>query len=64
MSAFDSPLASRFDENDAVVYVRQHVKVPWDRVFAVHDLRIMGAMWHATPAHVMPELPKPDHGFW
>jgi 4-hydroxyphenylacetate 3-monooxygenase len=52
VSAFDSPLASRFDENDAVVYF-DNVKVPWERVFAVHDLKIMLAMWHATPAHVL-----------
>jgi 4-hydroxyphenylacetate 3-monooxygenase len=52
VSAFDSPLASRFDENDAIV-VFENVTVPWDRVFAVHDLKIMQAMWHATPAHVL-----------
>jgi 4-hydroxyphenylacetate 3-monooxygenase len=52
VSAFDNPLASRFDENDAVVSF-DDVKVPWDRVFAVRDLKIMAAMWHATPAHVM-----------
>ena len=52
VSVFDNPLASRFDENDAVVYFDE-VKVPWERVFAVRDLRIMSAMWHATPAHVL-----------
>ena len=52
VSVFDNPLASRFDENDAVVYF-DAVKVPWERVFAVRDLRIMSAMWHATPAHVL-----------
>jgi 4-hydroxyphenylacetate 3-monooxygenase len=52
VSAFDSPLASRFDENDAIV-IFDNVTVPWDRVFAVHDLKIMQAMWHATPAHVL-----------
>jgi 4-hydroxyphenylacetate 3-monooxygenase len=52
VSAFDNPLASRFDENDAVV-VFDDVRVPWERVFAVGDLRIMSAMWHATPAHVL-----------
>ncbi len=31
-SVFDNPLASRFDENDAVLYF-DDVKVPWDRVF-------------------------------
>jgi 4-hydroxyphenylacetate 3-monooxygenase len=51
-SAFDSPLASRFDENDAVALFDE-VKVPWDRVFAARDIGIMAAMWHATPAHVL-----------
>lgn len=50
--AFDAPLASRFDENDAVAYFDE-VKVPWERVFATRDLRIMNAMWHETPAHVV-----------
>ncbi|WP_207540725.1 4-hydroxyphenylacetate 3-hydroxylase family protein [Sabulicella rubraurantiaca] len=49
---FDAPLASRFDENDAVAYFDE-VKVPWERVFATRDLRIMQAMWHETPAHVL-----------
>ena len=49
---FDAPLASRFDENDAVAYF-DDVRVPWDRVFAARDLKIMQAMWHATPAHVL-----------
>ena len=31
-SVFDNPLASRYDENDAVLYF-DDVKVPWDRVF-------------------------------
>ena len=31
-SAFDYPLSSRFDENDAIVYF-DDVKIPWDRVF-------------------------------
>jgi 4-hydroxyphenylacetate 3-monooxygenase len=52
VSAFDDPLASRFDENDAVVTF-DNVKVPWDRVFAARDLKIMSAMWHATPAHIL-----------
>ncbi len=52
VSAFDNPLASRFDENDAVV-IFDNVKVPWERVFAIGDLKIMSAMWHATPAHVL-----------
>ncbi|WP_454916834.1 4-hydroxyphenylacetate 3-hydroxylase family protein [Xanthobacter sediminis] len=50
-SVFDNPLASRFDENDAVLYF-DDVKVPWDRVFVVDDLAMMLKQFHATPAHV------------
>jgi 4-hydroxyphenylacetate 3-monooxygenase len=35
-SAYDHPLASRFDEQDAVV-VFDDVLVPWDRVFVLED---------------------------
>src|SRR3546814_3072774 len=35
-SSYDNPLASRFDENDAVIYF-DYVKVPWDRVFVSGD---------------------------
>ncbi|WP_333828227.1 4-hydroxyphenylacetate 3-hydroxylase family protein [Pararhodobacter sp.] len=50
-SVFDYPLASRFDENDAVLYF-DDVKVPWDRVFVNQDIRMTAAQFHATPAHV------------
>lgn len=50
-SVYDNPLASRFDENDAVIYF-DDVKVPWDRVFVNQDIRMTGAQFHATPAHV------------
>ncbi|MDE2005971.1 MAG: hypothetical protein KGI51_05335 [Rhodospirillales bacterium] len=49
---FDSPLACRFDENDAVLLF-DDVRVPWERVFAARDLGIMARMFHATPAHVL-----------
>src|SRR5690606_141944 len=39
-SQFDNPLASRFDENDAVIYF-DDVKVPWDRVFVNQDIEMM-----------------------
>lgn len=52
VSGFDNPLASRFDENDAVAYF-DDVKVPWERVFSARDLKIMSTMWHQTPAHVL-----------
>jgi 4-hydroxyphenylacetate 3-monooxygenase len=51
-STFDYPLASRFDENDAVVYF-DDVKIPWDRVFVCKDLKMAQAQWHDTRAHVL-----------
>ncbi|WP_324754081.1 4-hydroxyphenylacetate 3-hydroxylase family protein [Roseovarius sp. Pro17] len=50
-SVFDNPLASRFDENDSVLYF-DDVKVPWDRVFVNQDLAMTAAQFHKTPAHV------------
>jgi 4-hydroxyphenylacetate 3-monooxygenase len=50
-SVFDYPLSSRFDENDAVVYF-DDVKVSWDRVFVLKDLKMAQAQWHDTRAHV------------
>lgn len=48
---FDYPLASRFDENDCVVYFDE-VKVPWERVFVHNDVRMAQDQWHAIPTHV------------
>ena len=48
---FDNPLASRFDENDAVLYF-DDVKVPWERVFVVDSIEMCQKQFHATPAHV------------
>jgi 4-hydroxyphenylacetate 3-monooxygenase len=50
-SVFDNPLASRFDENDAVLYF-DDVKVPWQRVFINQDVAMCQRQFHATPAHV------------
>ena len=50
-SAFDYPLSTRFDENDAVLYFDE-VKVPWDRVLVHRDSDVMLAQWHQTPAHM------------
>jgi 4-hydroxyphenylacetate 3-monooxygenase len=50
-SVFDNPLASRFDENDAVIYF-DDVKVPWERVFVFEDIEMCQRQFHATPAHV------------
>jgi 4-hydroxyphenylacetate 3-monooxygenase len=50
-SPFDNPMASRFDENDAVLYF-DDVKVPWERVFVIDSLEMCQKQFHATPAHV------------
>lgn len=50
-SVFDNPLASRFDENDAVLYF-DDVKVPWERVFILQDIDMCQKQFHATLAHV------------
>ena len=50
-SIFDNPLASRFDENDAVLYF-EDVRVPWSRVFVDGDIEMCQKQFHATPAHV------------
>jgi 4-hydroxyphenylacetate 3-monooxygenase len=50
-SVFDNPLASRFDENDAVLYF-DDVKVPWERVFINQDIAMCQKQFHDTPAHV------------
>src|SRR5690606_10492554 len=51
-SMFDNPLASRFDENDAVLYF-EDVKVPCERVFVCRDTDMCQRQFHATPAHVL-----------
>jgi 4-hydroxyphenylacetate 3-monooxygenase len=50
-SAFDYPLSSRFDENDALLYF-DDVKVPWERVFVAGDVKMCQTQFHGTPAHV------------
>ncbi len=50
-SVFDNPLASRFDENDAVIYF-DDVKVPWERVFVDENIDMCQRQFHNTPAHV------------
>jgi 4-hydroxyphenylacetate 3-monooxygenase len=50
-SIFDQPLASRFDENDCVVYFDE-VRVPWERVFVHGSVKMAADQWYATPAHV------------
>jgi 4-hydroxyphenylacetate 3-monooxygenase len=50
-SVGDYPLASRFDENDAVIYF-DDVRVPWDRVFVNQSIEMCQKQFFATPAHV------------
>jgi len=52
VSRFDNPLASIFDENDALLYF-EDVKVPWERVFVHRDTDMCRAQFHDTPSHVM-----------
>jgi 4-hydroxyphenylacetate 3-monooxygenase len=52
VSRFDNPLASRFDENDALIYF-DDVKVPWDRVFVHRDTDMCRAQFHDTMGHTM-----------
>jgi 4-hydroxyphenylacetate 3-monooxygenase len=49
-STFDYPLASRYDENDALLYF-DDCKIPWDRIFVHRDPAAQLAQWHETPAH-------------
>lgn len=51
VSAFDNPLSSRFDENDALVFF-DDVKVPWERVFVHRSTEMCRAQLHNTPAHI------------
>jgi 4-hydroxyphenylacetate 3-monooxygenase len=48
-SVFDNPLASRFDENDALL-VCDNVFVPWERVLVYQDVDICYRQWWDTPA--------------
>ncbi|WP_457588984.1 4-hydroxyphenylacetate 3-hydroxylase family protein [Ensifer canadensis] len=51
-SEFDNPLATRFDENDAVIYF-DDVKVPWDRVFIYKKTSMCRAQFHSTAAEIL-----------
>jgi len=54
-SAFDYPLATRFDENDALMWF-EDVKVPWDRVFIYKRPELVNALFHKTAAEAMMNL--------
>lgn len=49
-STFDYPLASQFDENDALLYFDE-VKIPWERVFVHRDTEAQLNQWHVAPTH-------------
>jgi 4-hydroxyphenylacetate 3-monooxygenase len=51
-SVFDYPLASQFDESDALV-VFDDVFVPWERVFVYRNLAVLASQWNDTPAHLL-----------
>jgi 4-hydroxyphenylacetate 3-monooxygenase len=51
-SAFDSPLAARFDETDAAVLF-ENVHVPWERVFCHDNVEMTRAIYMRTPGHAM-----------
>lgn len=50
VSAYDNPISSRFDENDALLYF-DDVKVPWERVFVYRDTDMCRAQFHDTLGH-------------
>ena len=50
-SEFDSPLSSRLDENDAILYFDE-VKVPWERVFIHKDIALCRDQFHEAPTHI------------
>jgi 4-hydroxyphenylacetate 3-monooxygenase len=49
-TAFDYPLSTHFDENDALIYFDE-VKIPWERVFVYRDTKCQQAQWTDTQAH-------------
>ena len=51
VSEFDNPLASRYDENDALMYF-DDVKVPWERIFVYRDPEMCRRQFHDTPGHI------------
>ncbi|MDB5559607.1 MAG: 4-hydroxyphenylacetate 3-hydroxylase [Enterovirga sp.] len=52
LGPLDNPFSSRLDESDGVV-VFKDVKVPWEHVFLLDDVRMSREMYFQTPSHVM-----------
>ncbi|WP_176705632.1 4-hydroxyphenylacetate 3-hydroxylase N-terminal domain-containing protein [Tsukamurella tyrosinosolvens] len=50
VTAMDSPLSHRFDENDALL-VCEKVFVPWERVLTYRDTAATAGIWWGTPAY-------------
>lgn len=50
-SEFDNPLATYFDENDALMYF-DDVKAPWERVFVYRNTDMCRAQFHDTAGHM------------
>jgi 4-hydroxyphenylacetate 3-monooxygenase len=51
VSEFDNPMASRYDENDAIMFF-DDVKVPWERIFVHRSPEMCRAQFHETPGHI------------
>ena len=51
-STFDYPLASQFDETDALM-VFDDVFVPWENVFIFRNRQVTTDQWNRTPAHLL-----------
>ena len=51
-SRIDDPLASRYDETDAVIFC-DNVHVPWERVFAHDHIDTAREIFYDTPAHTL-----------
>lgn len=51
VSTFDDPLASHYDENDALIYFDE-VKVPWERIFVHRSPEMCRRQFHDTPGHI------------
>src|SRR5438477_2754488 len=51
-SVYDYPLASRFDESDALA-VFDDALVPWERIFVYRDVELTRGQFFRTPAHVL-----------
>lgn len=51
-SIFDYPLASQFDETDALV-VFDDVYVPWEQVFVYRNPEVLRRQWDETAGHIL-----------